>query len=47
MGQIVVDLAHLALAVYVVLVLWRLAATLLKDRWPAAAHGIEFAIGKD
>lgn len=46
MGQIVVDLFHLAAAVYVVLVLMRLIAQLAKTRAPALSHALEFALGK-
>lgn len=46
MGQIVVDLIHLTAAVYVVSVILRTLAQALKNRWPAAAHAIEYGIGK-
>lgn len=46
MGQIVVDLFHLSVAVYIVLVLMRVASQVLADRAPALAHAIEFGIGK-
>lgn len=46
MGQIVIDLLHLTVAVYVVLVIMRTSAQLLKGRFPAGAHAIEYAIGK-
>jgi hypothetical protein len=46
MGQIVVDLLHLTAAVYIVSVILRTAAQLLKDRAPSVAHAIEYGIGK-
>lgn len=46
MGQIVVDLFHLAAAVYVVLVVMRLIAQIAKNRAPAVSHALEFALGK-
>lgn len=46
MGQIAVDLLHLAAAVYIVLVLLRLVAQLTARRAPAISHAIEFGIGK-
>jgi heme A synthase len=46
MGQIAVDLFHLAAAVYIVLVLLRLIAQLTARRAPSISHALEFAIGK-
>jgi heme A synthase len=46
MGQIVVDLFHLAAAVYIVLVLLRLIAQMTARRAPAISHALEFALGK-
>lgn len=46
LSQIAVDVLHTMLAVYVALVLLRIAAQLLKGPVPAAAHAIEFATGK-
>lgn len=46
LSQIAVDVLHLTFAVYIALVLLRVAAQLLKGRVPAAAHAIEFATGK-
>jgi hypothetical protein len=46
LSQIAVDVLHLTFAVYIALVLLRVAAQLLKGKLPAAAHAIEFATGK-
>lgn len=46
MGQVVIDLVHLTAAVYIVSVILRTLAEGLKSRWPAAAHAIEYGIGK-
>lgn len=46
LSQIAVDVAHTMFAVYIALVLLRIAAQLLKGPLPAAAHAIEFATGK-
>lgn len=46
LSQIAVDVVHLTFAVYIALVLLRVAAQLLKGPLPAASHAIEFATGK-
>lgn len=46
MGHIVVDLLHLAAAVYVVMVVMRTVAQLTKNRLPAVSHALEYGIGK-
>lgn len=46
LSQIAVDVIHLTFAVYIALVLLRVAAQLLKGPLPAASHAIEFATGK-
>lgn len=46
LSQVAVDVAHLAFAVYIVLVLMRVVAQLLKSKVPAVSHAIEFAIGR-
>lgn len=44
--QIAVDVIHLTFAVYIALVLLRVTAQMLKGKFPAASHAIEFATGK-
>lgn len=46
LSSIAVDVLHLTFAVYIALVLLRVAAQLLKGPIPAVSHAIEFATGK-
>jgi len=46
LSQIAVDVIHLTFAVYIALVLLRVAAQLLAKPVPAVSHAIEFATGK-
>lgn len=46
MGQIVIEVLHTTLAVFIALVVLRTADLLARNRFPALAGGLQYAIGQ-